>query len=119
MSASVRSLADEPPTVALLQMLVHVSKYRLTRRLLSLQLRLPTIIQVVFPNILEPEPQRRNVYLMLILLEEHPPQHFGTLKHAGRNEGRRLRSVGKVRVCCVAFGQEGRYPDLENWYLAV
>ena len=61
------------------------------------------VIQRLDPDEPQPEAERGDVGLMIILLPEHPTQHVGLVEMTIRDQ---LRSIGQVEADRVAFRQE-------------
>ena len=77
---------DQKPTRALLQPRLDDVERVLALPSLRRNLRSALLTQVLNPDDLERGPQDRDARLVLVLLKEHPAQHFSAVESVGGDE---------------------------------
>src|SRR5579871_1423389 len=80
------STLDQKPARALLQPRLDDIECILALPSLRRNLHSTLLTQVLNPDDLEPGPKDRDARLVLVLLKEHPAQHFGAVESVGGDE---------------------------------
>jgi hypothetical protein len=73
------------------KMLVHQRQGRLPGRALCGELLALRIVQPILTDEVQPEAERSDVGLVIILLEEHPAEHVGAIETVRRDQRRSFR----------------------------